>query len=243
MCSEWQTTAGNRGEQEIRNMNAYRYEVHFHTSEVSSCATVSASQSIRAYKDLGYAGVVVTDHYCRQFFEGVAALNWERQVDCYLAGFDLAAGVGRQINLAVLPGMEIRFDENQNDYLVYGLDRRFLIDNPHLYQMNVRSFRKLAQKSQLLVFQAHPLRNGMTIVNPLWLDGFETINANPRHDSRNDIAAIWAKKFGLPAISGSDFHEPGDEGLGGLDFAGYLADNRALVAALASRSYSLVTPG
>lgn len=223
-------------------MSAYRYEVHFHTSEVSTCASVSAAQSIPVYKGLGYAGVVVTDHYTRQFFEPISDLNWTKQVDRYLAGYDLAAESGARSNLTVLPGMEIRFDENNNDYLVYGLDRQFLIEHPRLYQLSIRSFHQLAQQNNLLVFQAHPLRNSMTIVNPRWLDGIETCNANPRHDSRNDMAVLWAQKFGLPAVSGSDFHDPGDEGRSGMDFDYPLPDNPTLVMALANQAYQLIIP-
>ncbi|HBP38577.1 MAG TPA: transposase [Clostridiales bacterium] len=223
-------------------MNAHRFEMHFHTSEVSSCASVSASRSVPAYHDLGYEGIVVTDHYAPQFFEEIASLSWKQQVDRYLAGFILASEIGARLNLTILLGMEIRFAENNNDYLVYGLDRRFLTDNPCLYQMNIKTFHQLARKHHLLVFQAHPLRNSMTIVNPQWLDGYETFNANPRHDSRNDIASRWAQKFSLPAISGSDFHDPGDEGRSGLDFDNAIPDNPALVKALTNQAYSLVVP-
>lgn len=66
--------------------------------------------------------------------------------------------------------------------------------------------------------QAHPFRNGLKIVDPKHLDGIETYNGNPRHDSRNEIAKAWAQKFGMLETSGSDFHEREDFARGGVIF-------------------------
>lgn len=43
--------------------------------------------------------------------------------------------------------------------------------------------------------QAHPFRNGLKIVDPKHLDGIETYNGNPRHDSRNEIAKPGRKSL------------------------------------------------
>ena len=219
-----------------------RYELHYHTAEVSSCSKVSAADSVYLYRNKDYEGIVVTDHYTRQFFEQVDDISWDEQIDRYLSGFDLAARTGSLLGMDVLPGMEIRFDDNYNDYLVYGIDRAFLLDNPELYKLGIRSFHELAKQNNLLVYQAHPMRNGMTIVNPRRLDGLEGYNGNPRHDSRNDIAGIWAKKYELPILSGSDFHEYGDEGRGGVVFSHPVQDRQTLVAALANQAYTLIIP-
>ncbi|MEA4889554.1 MAG: PHP-associated domain-containing protein [Clostridiaceae bacterium] len=221
-------------------MNHYRFEMHFHTAEVSSCATVSAAQSVGWYLNLGYSGIIVTDHYCRQHFEKNGEMDWRKQIDGYLAGYDLAVETARDTGLTVLMGMEIRFDENGNDYLVYGISRKLLIDNPHLYEMTLHSFNVLARENNLMVYQAHPMRDGATITNPCHLDGVEVCNGCVRHDSRNDIAAMWAKKFDLQAIAGSDFHQPGDEGRGGLDFHQPVPDNETLVMLLSNQAYTLV---
>jgi hypothetical protein len=41
----------------------YKYETHMHTRNSSACAIVSATAQARKYKDLGYAGIIVTDHF------------------------------------------------------------------------------------------------------------------------------------------------------------------------------------
>ena len=58
--------------------------------------------------------------------------------------------------------------------------------------------------------QAHPFRNRMAVTDPQYLFGIETKNTHPRHDSRNDIAEMWADKFKLHKIAGSDCHQKQD---------------------------------
>ena len=82
--------------------------------------------------------------------------------------------------------------------------------------MDAASFSAFARQEGLLFYQAHPFRNGMSVVNPQLLDGIETYNGHPRHESRNDIAMAWAEKYGLQQISGSDFHDPDGYALGGI---------------------------
>lgn len=194
----------------------YRTELHCHTQGVSVCAECPPEEGARLYIEAGYRTVVVTDHMNRWTFRDLPAeMPWESRVEHFLSGwrrFREAAGE----RLAVLLGMELRFDENENDYLVYGITPEFLLAHPQMMEMTPASFSELARKSGLLFYQAHPFRNGMTVVDPALLDGIETHNGHPRHDSRNEIAAAWAKKFGLLEIGGSDFHEPEACGCGGI---------------------------
>ena len=62
-------------------------------------------------------------------------------------------------------------------------------------------------------------RFDMTVQNPELLDGMEVYNGHPGHNSNNDIAEIWASKYGLRKSSGSDFHgDKGDMPPGGIYF-------------------------
>ena len=56
----------------------------------------------------------------------------------------------------------------------------------------------------------------MTVVKPEYLFGIEAHNGHPRHDSRNDIAVQWAKKYNLHTIGGSDCHQIEDVGSAGI---------------------------
>ena len=41
----------------------YRYETHLHTSPVSKCGKVSVRENLEFYKELGYDGVFITNHF------------------------------------------------------------------------------------------------------------------------------------------------------------------------------------
>ena len=187
----------------------YQYELHCHTAGVSKCAHASPEEGAQIYIEAGYSGVVVTNHFNKYTFEDLPeGTTWDQVIDHYLSGwqrFRDAAGD----RLTVLLGMEIRFDQNEDDYLVYGLTEDFLRGHPEIIDMTVGEFSPLARQEGMLLYQAHPFRNGMTVTDPSLLDGIETYNGNLSHDSRNDIAMMWAEKHGLLQSSGSDFHDPG----------------------------------
>ena len=194
----------------------YQYDLHCHTKGVSKCAEVSPEEGAQLYIEAGYSGVVITNHFNHYTFEEMLGKNsWDDIVDFYLSGwrrFRDAAGT----RLTVLLGMEIRFDENWNDYLVYGVTEEVLRAHPELPDMDIETFSDFSRENGLLLYQAHPFRDGMCVVNPQLLDGIETYNGHPYHKSRNDIAMAWAKKHGLMQVSGSDFHHTDGCAMGGI---------------------------
>ena len=123
-----------------------------------------------------------------------------------------AREIGKKYDLLVLGAYELRFDENANDYLVYGMTEEFTRNYSSIFTNGVKAFSESAQQNGFLLYQAHPFRNGMTVINPDVLFGIEVQNTHPRHDSRNDIALAWAEKYGLHKIAGSDCHRIEDVG-------------------------------
>lgn len=223
-------------------MKKYLYEMHLHTKETSNCANVPAKVLIEEYIKAGYDGIVVTDHLSPSTYMKYKRelLPWKKKVDFFLRGYKevLKSANGRT---PVLLGMELRFrtSEGDNDYLVYGINEDFLYNTPKLLEMNIKSFYELAQKNGFLVFQAHPFRVGMKVTNPKFLDGVEIFNGNPRHNSSNDIASAWAKKYDLMVTSGSDYHEIEDLGSGGIYFNKKISDNKTLLEELRKQDYEL----
>jgi len=194
----------------------YLYDVHVHTSEVSICGKVDAKTIVNMYKKAGYDGLVITDHYHRDYFEALRAGSWEDKVNEFLHGYRVALNEGKKIGINVLLGIELRFDENFNDYLVYGIDEKFLYENRYLYEMNISTFHDYIRSTQVLIYQAHPFRVAVFPEKPEYLDGIEVYNGNPRHDSHNEKAAEYAKKHNLKMLSGSDFHRIEDVARGGI---------------------------
>ena len=119
-------------------MKTFKYETHLHTCESSACGTTSGSEYIKAFKDYGYSGIFVTDHF---FGGNTAALyegSWEERINLYCLGYESALKTAEQFNhennltgedeFKVFFGIEQTFEGD--DYLIYGLDKQGLLAHP-----------------------------------------------------------------------------------------------------------------
>ena len=91
---------------------SYIYETHLHTTAASACARSAGSEYISFYKNLGYDGIIVTDH----FFNGNCCvpenLPWEERVDIFCSGYEDAKAEGDRN--AVLTAMNFSFTDSIN---------------------------------------------------------------------------------------------------------------------------------
>ena len=222
----------------------FRIDPHVHTSEVSVCGKVSAEEMVRLYHRAGYQGFMVTDHYYSGYIEQYAEWEWTAVMDAFLEGYHRAAEAARPLGMDILLGMEIRFEEGPEDYLVFGFDPEFLYRHPHLYRQTLDSFRNRTRNKGILIFQAHPFRRGMTAASPSLIDGIEAFNGNPRHDSCNHLAYAYGREAGLLLLSGSDAHQPQDVGNGAIAFPERITTGKDLAAWLYSeKPYDLIHRG
>ena len=73
------------------------------------------------------------------------------------------------------------------------------------------------------------------------LDGVEVRNANPRHESRNELALGFAHANpSLLRLSGSDCHRAEDIGMGGILTATLPEPEQGFVSLLRSGQYTLI---
>ena len=219
----------------------FKTELHAHTSEVSPCGHVTAPEVAERFITEGYTSLVITNHYCDYVIDNLKG-SWQEKMDYYVYPYHLMKEYAAD-RLNVILGCELRFEGSINDYLIYGMTEEFLRQNPNLHKMNLRTFADLAHENGLLVIQAHPFRNGITIVNPALLDGMETFNGTPSYDGRNPVADAWAKQYGLIRTSGSDFHNPDQRGYGGILTSAAIRTGEELVAVLKSGNYTLHCEG
>ena len=56
-------------------MEKFLLDMHMHTKETSSCGEVPAAEGVRLYKEAGYQGVMITDHYHMAGGEGRGRQN------------------------------------------------------------------------------------------------------------------------------------------------------------------------
>lgn len=211
----------------------YLFEMHCHTCEVSGCASTPAEQSVRLLKENGYHGVVLTNHYLREYFSDARGSRFFQRLDQWIAGYEMAHEAGEKYGVKVFLGMELRFlNAGVNDYLVYGVTPAFLRSHPYLYEMTPENFHVIAQENGLFFAQAHPFRAPCTPEPAEHLDGIEVFNGHAGHDSRNEKAYTYAKRFGLPMLVGSDFHDPWQVATTGVLFRTMPQDSQALARML-----------
>ena len=220
----------------------YKIETHLHTSHSSKCGWLDAAALARAYRDAGYAGVIVTDHFNRTTFDylKVDLSGPTDKVRAFLSGYDRMAEEGAKRGLRVYKGAELRFDECENDYLLFGWPNELLADPEAVFRMGIAAFAPLARAAGAVIVQAHPYRWGCTPAIACYLDGVEVANRNPRHENHNDRAAEYAKQFGLPGLSGSDCHRTEDIGAGGILAEELPGDSDAMAALIRSGAYTLI---
>lgn len=219
----------------------YRYDLHCHTKEVSPCGSVPAAKVVSEYRKAGYSGLVVTDHVYEGCRKHRLFHTQKDFVTFYMQGYHaLCKAAGN--DFTILLGMEIRFEENHNDYLVYGVTEAFLRrhNGLELCKLGITQFSRLARAEGLFLAQAHPFRKGLVQAPSKCLDGVEVNNGNPRHNSRNADALAWAAEAGLAKLSGSDYHELEDLARGGIETEEKITSSAQLIALLKSGNYRLI---
>ena len=223
----------------------YKYEIHSHTSECDRDAHLSARELVHLYKDAGYSGMVITDHYIERFYtlwfpEDVKGLTHEQQVHRWLRGFRTAREEGEKIGFTVLPGAEVRFDGFPNDYLLYGLHEDFFYTVPRLNELkNVKELIALMPEN-ICVVHAHPFRDDMVVLTPdEGLFGMEVYNGGTEK-FRNGLARQFAEHYNLAMTSGSDIHGTNRLAKGGIMTETEIKTPEDLVCVLRSGNYSLI---
>ncbi|MCM1114005.1 MAG: PHP domain-containing protein [Clostridium sp.] len=214
----------------------YKYELHCHTGCVSRCGRVEPEEIVKLYKEKGYSGIVVTDHYSPMTFKP----NWcpQKQIDFYLSGYRrMKAAAGE--DFTVLLGIELRHYGTANDYLIYGIDEDFLYHSGNLMTIWEKKVFELAHDRGYLVYQAHPFRVGIRRCNPDYIDGVEVYNGKT-NKAMNDKAYAWAKENHKLMCSGSDFHVVRNLARGGIITNEPINNNADLLKILKSQSFKRI---
>ncbi len=189
-------------------MRRFLIDIHCHTSEVSNCGQTPAAETVQLYYSMGYKGIMISDHFKSDYLlTDKPDATWKEKVEYFLSGYKNACAEAEKLgNFKVYLGAELRFDEADNDYLIFGLSRDKLQKMEKLPEMTIEDGVKLIHDLDCIIIHAHPFRKGCTIIKPGTVDGIEVFNGHKGHDSSNDIALKWAKKFGYIMTSGTDFH-------------------------------------
>jgi len=183
----------------------YQIELHAHTSPASACSQINPKEMVETYKKLGYDAVAITNHFMYQHNNVLK----EDYINAFLFDFEQTKKFGQELGVKVYLGAEIRFTENNNDYLIFGINKEMLSDIYDLLPLGIENFRKNYPMPDGVFIQAHPMRDGMQAIDTKLLDGVEVFNMHPGHNSKVGLASLYASENNLSIIvAGSDFHHP-----------------------------------
>jgi len=213
----------------------YKTELHTHTSPASGCSDIDPKELARIYSANGYDSVVITNHFTPKLQDETP----QEKVKQYMEDYYKCAEEGARLDLNVILGAEIRFTENNNDYLIYGICPEDLINIYELLPYGIDNFYAEYKNEKNIIIQAHPFRDKMESVNPESLDGIEAFNMHPNHNSRIGLAAKYASDNNMIVTCGSDFHHYGQECLCGILTKKPLKDSYDVEKALKNGKYNM----
>lgn len=217
----------------------YRYELHAHTKNTSRCGQLDAEELVKKYKEAGYSGIVVTDHYSPMTFNIPEFFNKKKALEHFLQGYRKAKQLETE-DFTVLLGVELRFYATINDYLIYGVTEEMLYNLPFLLKLYIKRASKLFRKKGCIFVQAHPFRKLITRAKPEYLDGVEIFNAKATKE-QNACSEKWAEEINAPIrTSGSDCHRVNGAALGGIITKEPIKSNEDLLRILKSGNYKLI---
>ena len=185
----------------------YRYETHLHTAPVSRCASAGVRETLEYYKELGYDGVFITNHFLDGNINISSKVPYEERLDFYYSAYHEGVEIGKELGLKVFSAVELSY--MGIDFLVYGLDQEWYRTHPEIMDMPKKQELAYLMEQGALVIHAHPFREDQHIdyirLYPRQVHGVETVNASRREDV-NDMARLYADHYGLLHFAGSDNH-------------------------------------
>jgi hypothetical protein len=220
----------------------YVYETHLHTSEASVCSLRSGAEQVRFYKDAGYDGIIVTDH----FFNGNTGvpkdLPWDERIDLFCSGYENAKKEGERLGLTVFFGWESNY--RGTEFLIYGLDHEWMRKHPEMLYWSIEEQYNYVHEAGGYVVHAHPFRVRSYIPEirlfPEYVDAVETYNGGNKRPESDLQAAEYAKQHNLPAFAGTDAHGI-EKTLNGMGFNRPLESINDFIQCVKSGEYQLLT--
>ena len=216
----------------------YKTELHCHTSEASACASECGADTVKQYIECGYTTLVVTNHFSPY---QIGEMPYDRFVKNLFDAAETARKAAGD-RLYVLTGMELKLRGSGNEYLVFGVTEEMLMDRTDIFDMSLDEAHRYFNGYGLPLIQAHPMRYGITMVEPELVDGYEVLNAHSAWNSHNDIAHLWAKSVGGEGkilTAGTDHHDHVNTPTAGILTDEPITNSDELIRVLQSGHYDI----
>ncbi len=175
-------------------------DLHAHSSGISPCCLIPYEQVLHTALEHGIDGLVLTNHY-------VATDDPSAFARRYVDEFFAARQYGQSIGCRVFFGIELTMVWDPAIHLlIYGVEPEFVLNNPSLFACTQQELYALVKANDGVLVQAHPYRNGKTVLDPAYLDGVE-INCHPIYkQSYSERLLPLAAEHRLLVTCGGDYH-------------------------------------
>ncbi len=225
----------------------YRYELHLHTKIASACGLAEPADYIPFYKQRGFQGICVTDH----FYHGNTAIDrhlpWREFVTQFCRGYYETKAAATP-DFDVFFGWEHHFGRGKTDeYLIFGLSPEWLLEHEEIRDMPRHEFFPLVRAEGGFSIQAHPYRErdyirDIVLAGDL-VDAIEVYNAGNENITCRRALEL-ARNLNLPMVGGSDIHGTKNEA---FEVSGISIPYRAktiedIIKAIRNRECEMILP-
>ena len=164
------------------------------------------------YIEYGYKTVVLT--YKIDYDDDQSV--FEENIDRLLASFNESAEKYKgKINLLFCA----EFRTHDNDFLVYGAEKRDLYDLNIYKNRWITDYRESRSSDNVFVVQAHPAKVGGRFIECHNVDGFEVFCGDERFECCNEFSEKYCEKYqtkGICLTSGSGYFAEDSKPAGGI---------------------------
>jgi hypothetical protein len=181
-------------------------DLHAHSSGISECCEIAYDGAIRAAKEKGLDGIVLTNHYQKAYVKDGDSLAFAKR---YIEEFRIAKAYGDSIGFKVFFGAEVTMEKYGGAHLLlYGITEDFLLENSTLFDFTMQEMRDTVKhfNDKAAIVQAHPYRKVKNLLPVEFLDGVE-VNCHPLYGKSDfsDMVKI-AGESNLILTCGGDYH-------------------------------------
>ncbi len=221
----------------------YLYELHAHSCHGSACGVATIEDLLRHFKGLGYAGLVITEHFLGGNTAVDRTLSWEQIVTDYSYAWREGQTLARELDMDLLFGLEEGYGKGK-EFLVYGIEPEFLLERPFLRRAPVEVWSREVHEAGGVLIYAHPFRDRDYITDPLEMpdmrlaDGVEIWNRANEPEANARAEAVFGGS-GCILTAGSDAHNTTFPNPVGVLLPRRAHTGRALAQMLRSRDFSL----
>ena len=179
-------------------------DLHAHSSGISHCCRIPYDAVIRAAKEVGLDGIVLTNHYQKFYVTDGDFAAFARR---YTEEFRLTKAYGDSVGMKVFFGAEVTMERYGGAHLLlYGIPERFIEENPTLFDWTMEEMYNRVKAIGGTLVQAHPYRKVKNLLPTEYLDGVE-VNCHPLYGKSDyaDMVEIATENH-LILTCGGDYH-------------------------------------